>query len=262
MADAKNKSRPANFKKRGGTRFPGVDLSKAEKYAKSLASKTHSAPQDAKIIMKGVFDASGSPGDIRLSACRQFGFVKGANKVLEASPSARELYAATDEQREIILQKAFLTPPIFQKLHTAFQGDIRSMAELKQQAGKFEVHPESLDKCIDCFIASGKHARMITENGDKFEISKIGSFGIDTQENSNGIGEDSANPENELDDEDSQEENNLDSNAGKLDEIPIPNQKPSRRSNSNVAINLDIDSSMDADKLGKMLSLLKESGLI
>lgn len=250
------------FKKRGGTTFPRVDLGKAEKYARALASKTHTGAQDVAIIMTGVFDAGGSRGAIRLSACRQFGLVAGVNKAIEASEPARELSAADGEGRIRLLQAAFLTPPLFKKLHTAFQGDQRSIAELRQQAQKFRVHPDNLEECVAVFTASGIHAGLISQVGDRYAIRQVGS-----------LAQPESSPEESADvvDEELQEEAENGSGMDLSEEEQAPEAGMSgaqevtrrfRRGGASITIDLKIDSSMDADKLAKMVRILKQNGLI
>jgi hypothetical protein len=209
--------------------------------------------------MNGVFDAGGTNGKIRLSACRQFGFAKGENKTIEASDSARALPSATDRQRITILQEAFLKPPVFKNTYIAFQGDLRTVAELKQQAAKSKVHPDNLDECINCFIASGIHAQAISQEGDKYRIHQIDSFENQSKEGGENL------------ENDSQQEGDFEINDGEAeppskqsanDVSGRGNLKSERRSNSNVSIDLKIDSSMDADKLEKVLNLLEQKGLV
>jgi hypothetical protein len=67
--------------RKGGTIFPRIPLADAVEFAKKLVSKTHSSAQPRDIIYSGVVGAKGGRGDTRISALKQFGFLKGDNKV-------------------------------------------------------------------------------------------------------------------------------------------------------------------------------------
>jgi len=247
----KSTGNAANLKRKGGTRYPKVGLEKAEKYAKSIASKTHTSPQPLDIIAKGVFGVCRPAADIRLSACRQFGLVDGKNAALQASAIAKKLTAATEQDRIQILQSAFLKPDVFKKIHTGFQGDVKTRAEIKSQFQQLDVHPELTDECTDCFISSGLHCNMIIQTGDKFNILPSGnSLPIDLGGGLDEIdGGEVDEPYGGTDDINDQEENKEKPRRLKID------------GKSNVAITLDIDSTMDPEKLAKLVKILKDNGL-
>jgi hypothetical protein len=109
--------------RKGGTRFPQLDLRSAEDYAKRLVAKTHTGPLPASTILPGVFDSATSNGKIRASALKQYGFLEGTSDAYTATDLARQIAAATPEDIEGIRQKACLTPQVFRDLFEIIKGD-------------------------------------------------------------------------------------------------------------------------------------------
>lgn len=76
MAENKKHAPPKGGRK-GGTRFPQLGLVKALEYCGKLVSKTHTGPQPESIILPGVFNTSGTVGQVRASALKQYGLLEG-----------------------------------------------------------------------------------------------------------------------------------------------------------------------------------------
>jgi hypothetical protein len=89
--DAKKTPQMPRGGRKGGTQFPQVSLAKAADYAKKLVSKTHTGPQPAAIILKGVFDAKGGKGQVRAGALKQYGLLAGSSDAYTASQLAKDL---------------------------------------------------------------------------------------------------------------------------------------------------------------------------
>src|SRR5262249_38434220 len=107
---AEKKKMPKGGRK-GGTRFPQVNLQKALEYGKKLVSKTHNGPQPTQTIFVGVFNNKGPIGGVRASALKQYGLMEGDTaEGYVASQLARDLEAAVPEERVGLVQRAFLTP--------------------------------------------------------------------------------------------------------------------------------------------------------
>ena len=66
--------------RKGGSVFPRVALGDAIVYARKLVSKTHTAPQHNDVILSGVIGVKGGTGEVRMSALKQYGFLKGDAK--------------------------------------------------------------------------------------------------------------------------------------------------------------------------------------
>jgi hypothetical protein len=82
MTDTNPKPKRAMPKggRKGGAVFPRVALKDAVVYAKKLVSKTHVSLQPIDIIHSGVVGAKGGRGAARMSALKQYGFLKGDTK--------------------------------------------------------------------------------------------------------------------------------------------------------------------------------------
>ncbi|MBW1298115.1 hypothetical protein [Aquimarina litoralis] len=148
------------------------------------------------------------------------------------------------------LKKACLSPTIFKSLFDTFHNEIVSKPKLKQQALALEVHPDLGDECVDVFVASLVFSGLAIEvEGDKVQISK-------------------ANSVIELEDEPSESEKDANGNESLQDKNPQQTNltrtiySTKKQGASNVNVNIDIDPSMDPEKLEKLLKLLKGYGAI
>lgn len=235
---------------KGGKRYPKLDLKKAVEYAKRLVSKTHTGPQPKKVILPGVFDSNTWLGGQRLSGTKQYGLIEGDSKAYSASDLAKQINSATSEEVKDYLKKACLSPTIFKSLFDTFHNETVSKAKLKQQALTLEVHPDLGDECIDIFVSSMIFSGLAIEaEGDKVQIAEANSV-IELEEEPIETDVDTA------DDGSLQKESSQQANLSQT----IHSTK--KQGASNVNVNIDIDPSMDPEKLEKLLKLLKGYGAI
>lgn len=252
MAENKTgKSMPKGGRK-GGSVFPRVTLRQAHEYAKKLVSKTHTGAQPAEVICPGVFDVQPKgKGNVRTSALRQYGWLEGNNEGMQATGAARSLCAAPAEQAVGLMQTACLLPRVFRKLYDTFQGDTVSPAKLRQQALAQNVHPESADECVSIFIDSLEYAQLGKRAEDDVEIVPAGTAVEPPGESADGKPECSDENEGETDQEKPVGDRVSGTGAGK---------DGSRR--SVVHVNVNLDSSLDTEKLEKQLELLRRYGAL
>lgn len=232
---------------KGGTRFPRVKLEKACEYAKKLVAKTHTGPQHSDIILPGVFGSATWPGKERASALKQYGLLGGTASEYTATSTARTLNNATDEDAPQLLQQVFLTPSIFKTLFDTFVSDTVTKSKIKSQAGNLNVHPESLEECVDIFVSSAIYAKLAIDNGDSVTF-----YSTPTQSENTDISE-------------PVEDTNDDGAIDKTNNIPQTYEETKiKHPSSRAAANIDIkiDPSMDPEKLERQLSLLRKFGLI
>lgn len=129
--------------RKGGSVFPRVALNDAIKYARKLVSKTHTSAQPKDVILSGVVGAKTGTGDVRMSALKQYGFLKGDTKSnFFADELAKKIAAAPPEELVPLYRQAMLKPTVFKKLFDTFHGDTISKAKLKQRAADLKVHPD------------------------------------------------------------------------------------------------------------------------
>jgi hypothetical protein len=244
--------------RKGGTRFPQINLQKALEYGKKLVSKTHNGPQPEQTVLVGVFNNKGSDGLIRASALKQYGLMEGdTNEGYVASQLARGIEAAVPEERIALVQRAFLTPKLFKQIYDTLQPDTVSRARIRQVVVTADVHPDSAEKCVACFVDGAIHARLASVDGEN--IALIGARAVVTP----------TTPEDDQDIEESQQLEETDQQTEE-DEAKLSNEgdgggqrRPSRDlSLADVRVNLAVDSSSDPDKLEKQLKLLKQYGLL
>ena len=241
-----NKFIPKGARK-GGTRFPRQPLSNALVWVKKLVVKTHLAPQPQDVILSGVVGNSGSMGQVRISTIKQYGFLEGDSKAYSASSLAKQYESSPPEEKIQILRKAALEPAVFKALFDTFQGDEVSAAKLRQRAAELKVHPEETEKCAENYISSMITAELARVEGDKV-IHISAAETLKTARNTPPENEDTSNVLN--DDENIEEDSESD--------LTLP--KSRARAVFNVTINLD--ASLDAEKLEKQLKLLKRYGAI
>lgn len=242
------KKRPKGGRK-GGSVFPRVKLQKAHEYSKKLVSKTHTGSIAKDLMYPGVFGVTGTTGNAKASALKQYGLLEGTPEEYTASKIARSLNSGTEEEVRDLLASAFLTAPLFKQLFNTFVSDSVSRAKIKSLAGSLKVHPDNLEECVEIFIDSAVYAGLATDNGEAITFHSA-------PQTSQGA-------ENSLE----EEEQEGSDEEGDNPEVPLPlsvDRTPTRTQSSQSKANIDIkiDPSMDPEKLEKQLSLLRKFGLI
>jgi hypothetical protein len=216
MATEGKKKAFAKGGRKGGSQFPRVELKQAIEFTKRLVSKTHTGPQPEKIVLPGVFNNAGSVGRIRASALKQYDLLVGSPQAYEASQLAKKIDAAPKEDLSNLYPKACLNPKLFKTLYETFQGDSVSRAKIRQQAANLQVHPDSLDECVDLFTKSVVFAGLgvtTEQNGDvQFTRGQLQS----TTDNTNDFDEDNPTGSKEDDDRTAAIEKKLPPPAGRL----------------------------------------------
>jgi hypothetical protein len=157
---------------KGGTRFPRLNLRDALGYSKKLVSKTFGGPQPEATIFVGVFNNKGPEGGVRASALKQYGLMEGDRKGYFASDLAKKIEAVAPEEKADLVRKAFLTPKLFKQMYDTLQPDKVTRAKVRQAAAVVDVHPESLDICVDCFIEGTAHAGLGVKADDGVDLSQ------------------------------------------------------------------------------------------
>jgi hypothetical protein len=255
---------PGQGKPKGGTRFPRIPLEQALKYSTKLVSKTAIAPQTEATILAGVIGNSSSVGKIKASALKQYGLMEGTAKAHTATQLAKDIDAAADENERLpLIRQAMLTPKVFRDLFDTYHGDEASKGKIRSRTQQLEVHPDSGEECAELFMASAETAKLGTRVGDGIRL-KAATDAVLPRD----VATDESNGE------DTPEENirSAQMENGEQDEIkstppaylgnPQDTPRPRPRTAADVTVNLTVDSSLDGDKLGKQLELLRRFGLI
>jgi hypothetical protein len=263
MAEAaKSEKRMPKGGRKGGTRFPQVNLQKALEYAKKLVSKTHNGPQPEQTILVGVFNTKGSDGKVRASALKQYGLMEGdTTEGYVASQLARDIVAAVPEERSRLIQRAFFAPKLFKQIYDTLQPDTVGRARVRQVVITANVHPESADKCVTCFVDGAIYAGLASMDGENIALTHAGTIAAfspaaaDDQyiEDSDKLVEETG-PEHEA-------EEDATSQAESVGGVQ-QHRKRAELPAADVRVNLAVDSSSDPDKLEKQLKLLKQYGLL
>jgi len=249
-------------RRKGGMQFPHASLKRAVEYARKLVSKTHTGPQPASIILKGVFNNAGSVGKIRASAEKQYDLMTGPASAYNATALAKQINSAPPEELAPLLQKACLHPRLFKSLYDTFQNDTVTHAKIKQQALSLGVHPDSGDEAVRLFVESAVFAGLARETGGDVEITAPSTLlppEVDSEE-----GGDQTDADDERGDETEQQDVTEDTGAdaagkpGKSKSLPRRLTAPGAQ----MQVNLSLDSTMDPEKLEKSLNLLKKFGVI
>jgi len=254
MADATKaaaKKTPKGGSK-GGTRFPRLDIAEALAYSKKLVSKTHNGPQPEQTILVGVFNNKGAEGGVRASALKQYGLLEGDAKGYTASALARQIEAAVPQERPALVRKAFLTPKLFKQIYETLQSETASRARVRQVVITGEVHPDSADACVECFVNGAVHAELGTMDGDSITLANAGA-GAPPAEPDAAAGKTEGS--------EGAESAAAAKAAAATDGAGNPDPPP-HGSKPGLAVSLNVDSSSDPDKLEKQLKLLREYGVI
>lgn len=270
-AEKKPRQMPKGGRK-GGSVFPRIGLSDAVAYAHKLVSKTHTSAQPIDVIFSGVVGAKGSKGNVRLSALKQYGFLKGDTKSkFSADDLAKQVAAAPPEELIPLYRQAVLKPTVFKKLFDTFHGDSVSKAKLKQRAADLKVHPEETATCIDLYVSSMAAADLVTVEGDQVKhlaSSDIGASPVSIVEGEGGSNGAEVVPEGEESDHappSGSDSTDVDVDASKNKEKTKPQSSDTSTQLGPRAVfnvNVTLDSSLDIEKLQKQLELLKRFGAI
>lgn len=255
--------------RKGGAVFPRIPLKDAVAYARKLVSKTHVNPQPRDVILSGVVGAKSGKGNIRISALKQFGFLKGDNKSrYSADELAKKIDSAPDEELVNLYRKSALRPNIFRSLFETFQGDIVTKAKLKQRAADLKVHPDETETCVDVYVSSLSMAELVTADADRIthmkpsQLLAANAMPKEQEEaEQDGIEEASNDLEGEAGTSREKEgETELD---GTKEFTPSEASQPPKGGPRAVFnVNVTLDSSLDIEKLQKQLELLKRFGAI
>jgi hypothetical protein len=235
---------------KGGTRFPMQGLSDCLEWNKKLVSKTHLSAQPEDLILSGVVGSTSSLGKVRISSMKQFGLIDGNAKAYAASDLAKQLNSSPEEEVMALIRSCFFKPPLFEKIFETFQGDTVSKAKLKQRAADLSVHPDKCEQAIEQYCDSAIAAKLINLEGDNVVHSLLNDIQV---ENSENVALDEA-------EQDSLSESNDDEEQ--FFEKPAENNFTKTSTKSGINININIDSTMDVEKLSKQLELLKKFGAI
>lgn len=264
MNDQENNKKPMpRGGRKGGSVFPRVALKDALIYAKKLVTKTHVARIPRDVLLTGVTGAKSGTGEIRASAMKQYGFVIGDTKNLfGASDLAKKIGAAPPDEIVLLYQQAALNPAIFKGLAQTFHGDTVSKAKLKQRASDLKVHPEETEACVDIYISSMLTAELVTVDGEQITHLVTGRDAeavSDTHlDDSNEVPDEPDESQDAIqqdgDDHDAQQE------GGPVGGINLKLENKIPRAVFNV--NVQLDASLDTEKLEKQLALLKKYGAI
>lgn len=250
-AAAKEPKKMPKGGRKGGRRFPQYPLNDAVKWADKLVSKTHGGPQPADLIKAGVVEAKSGAGDVRISALKQFDLMEGTSKGYAATALAKELRSAPEDEKSSLYARAALKPEVFAAIYETYHGDSVPLAKLKQRAGDLQVHPDAAAKCVDVYVETMEFACLVSRDGDSIvHAAKGATTPLDRGE---------AHDEGEST-EDSYE-------RSQDDQHPADVQQDSgatgtRRGVATVQVNINLDSSLDTDKLQKQLELLRRYGAL
>ncbi len=257
--------------RKGGSVFPRVTLDDAVTYARKLVSKTHTSAQPRDVILSGVVGAKTGTGDVRISALKQYGFLKGDTKSnFSADDLAKKIAAAPAEELVPLYRQAILRPTVFKKLFDTFHGDTVSKGKLKQRAADLKVHPDKTATCVELYVSGMATAGLVTIEGD--QVKHLASSDLEPASVANVEGEaesetadlsEAEGPQDgpQSDNEGADAENRVTGDQGGASQRePAGNTQPGPRAVFNV--NVTLDSSLDIEKLQKQLELLKRFGAI
>jgi hypothetical protein len=257
--------KPPKGGRRGGTTFPRVGLKKALEYSQKLVRKTHTGPQPEDAILRGVFENVGPEGGVRASALKQYGLLEANGEGFKASDLARNIVAAPPEEQAALQQQAFLNSKLFKKIFDTYNGDAVSTSKIRQSALGLKVHLDSVDECVRLFIESAVLAGLATQDGDSLSLVQSSTIApaADAKEDEPEVTSDEGDVASAKDgtaavagSTETQDAASTRNGGGKSDKATPRTEKAA------VAVNLNVDSSSDPDKLEKQLKLLRQYGVI
>jgi hypothetical protein len=235
--------------KKGGAQFPKFSLKHLFPFLKVLISKTHTSSINIEQLNAGVFNvgAKSKTGQIKSSALKQFGLLEGDYAKFTGSDLASNIVMSDGEQQKKNLRLSFGNVKIFNNVFKTFQNSKIEKTKIGQYAvSTLKVHPDLKDEFVKVLIESAEIA----------ELAKIdGAFVLFTNQ------EDGKELESD-DEDDAQEDDNGNSDENDGDENGRYTKTKKQGSVSNINVSIDVNASMDPEKLEKLLKLLKGYGAI
>lgn len=236
--------------RKGGALFPRYSLEESVEWAKKLVSKTYQSPQPRAVIYSGVVGSGSGSGDIKMSAIKQFGFLDGKEPSYTATDFSKKIQSCPEDEVAALYREAALKPRAFSALYNTFQGDSVSKAKLKQRASGLDVHPDEVDRCVQNYISAMVFSGLAKSDGDKVDHIKAEDILVINEFSGNDNSEENMNNHTNNDERNSEtiSENMENTGESKLKAV------------FNVTVNLD--SSLDTEKLENQLKLLRKYGAI
>lgn len=243
-------------KVKGGSRFPLYGLATARDWITKLVSKTHIEPQPQGVVFSGVVGSKGPTGEIKISALKQFGLIEGEKTSYNATDLARKINSAPDDEVVSLLRQAALKPPIFKQIFDTFIDDSVSPQKLRQRAADLGVHPDKTESCISIYVQTLEHAKLVSTEGDLIAHISVAEMNS-AQEFAKSTSAKDGAPDEMGDDQPSTRDKDEEEDFGA--------GRPNSRQGSGRAVihvNVNLDSSLDTDKLAKQLQLLRSYGAL
>ncbi|OFX55631.1 MAG: hypothetical protein A2W86_14140 [Bacteroidetes bacterium GWD2_45_23] len=245
--------------KKGGTQFPRYSLEHLYPFLKNLASKTHTNSISLEQLSAGVFGlgANSTAGKVKLSALKQFGLITGDYRQLKNTELTTKITMSDGAELKSYLQQAFQKVSVFVNTLNTYQNSKTDKTKIGQYAvSTLKVHPDMKDDFVSVLIESAKISELCTIDGNSVLFGSL-----------------SKSIPNETITTDSIENETEENTNEDFIETPTQNQvnfEPRLQSNhsrksgqiSNINVNIDVDPSMDPEKLEKLLKLLKNYGAI
>lgn len=245
--------------KKGGTMFPRYSLENLNAHLNSFVSKTHTNPISIEQLNAGVFGVGSQSiaGKIKYSALKQFGLLDGEYKKIKATELASKISMAEGDERIKYFQEALSKVPAFVNALNTFQNSKAEKSKIGQYAvSSLKVHPDMKEDFVNILIESAQIAGLCTVEGNVASFSKV-SMHIEKEE----VDEEVNNVEEEIENGSGNEA--IQSNGAFSNSDPYTNNTTKKHGQvSNINVNIDVDPSMDPEKLEKLLKLLKNYGAI
>ena len=161
------------LRKKGGSMFPRIALEDAVQFSGTLHSMTYERPLQRDIVFPAVFNARSWLGSVRASALKQYGLMEGNVHGYQATNLAGAIASTSGEKRSSLLQRACLTPRVFERLSAAvdlFDGLTEErkipLSVLHEAVVNLGVHPDSAQECVDIYVASLEFSGLAAQVGD------------------------------------------------------------------------------------------------
>jgi len=255
MADGEAPKRNVPLRRKGGTRYPKHSLDQVLGSSSKLVSKTHLGAITKDILFAGVLGTTGSTAEIKASSLKQFGLLEGQSDAYTATSLAKSINSSPPEEINPLLQEAALTPVVFQQLYETFHGDHVAISKIRQRAIELKVHPDLAAECVAKYMASLSEAKLGTADGSSFAHKERSA----STTSDNGEAPVEAQDNNADDLYDGHSKNAADDKSQDTSERLQENGSTPR---AIFHVNVNLDASLDTDKLERHLKLLKQYGAI
>jgi len=226
-----------------GANFARYSLKDMTDNTKTICNVAAGQKLTAKKLATAVLGAGTLTGTAKtkIAALRHYGLLQGTNAALEPTEICRKLPLAKNDERTTLLQRAFLCCKPFKAVYGNYAGTKQPRSNIGTYAMTEErINADNEEQFVNVFVESLEYSGLGEVSGDEIQFQQAALPAEELIETEDENSEDQVSLEGEV--------------AGFATQTEV--SKP------RVVVNINVDPTLDPDKLEKQLTLLKKYGAL